>query len=127
MANWTSDELDRIGKAEELKLESVKRDGTLRQPVTIWVVRVGDDLYVRAVNGSTGPWFRSTQVRHEGRIHAGGVNKDVTFVGVDVDSALNNQIDAEYRNKYHRYSANIVGSVLTPKSRAATLKLLPRV
>jgi hypothetical protein len=38
MAAWTSDELDKIAAADELELASAKRDGTLRKPVTIWVV-----------------------------------------------------------------------------------------
>jgi hypothetical protein len=121
---WTSDELNKIGKAEELEIESLKRDGTLRNPVTIWVVRLGDDLYVRAVNGRRGAWFRGAQERHEGHIQAGGVDKDVTFV--DADPGLHDQIDAAYRTKYRRYAANIVGSILTPQARSATLKLVPR-
>ena len=48
MSTWTSDELDRIGAAEELELASLRRDGTLRPYVTMWVVRAGDDLYVRS-------------------------------------------------------------------------------
>ncbi len=121
---WTSDELGRIGKAEELQISSLRSDGTLRRPVTIWVVRVGDDLYVRCVNGRTGAWFRGTQTRHEGHIRAGGVDKDVTFVD-EADPGTNNQVDAEYRNKYRRYAANIVNSVLTPQARAATIKIVP--
>ena len=39
---WTSDELTKIGTAEELRIASLRRDGTLRKPVIIWVVRVGD-------------------------------------------------------------------------------------
>jgi hypothetical protein len=64
MSTWTSDELDRIGGAEELEIASVRRDGTLRKPVTICVVSHGDDLYVRSVNGRTSSWFRGVQVRH---------------------------------------------------------------
>jgi hypothetical protein len=30
MGAWTSDELERIGAAEELRLASLRRDGTLR-------------------------------------------------------------------------------------------------
>ncbi len=48
MAKWTSDELDKIGAADELELAPLRRNGTLRNPVTIWVVRLGDDLYVRS-------------------------------------------------------------------------------
>ena len=125
MTAWTSDELSKIGTAEELEIASLRRDGTLRNPVTIWVVRHGDDLFVRSVNGRKGAWFCGTQVRHEGRIQAGGVDKDVTFVE-EADPDLNDQIDAAYRTKYRRYAANIIGSVLTPEARAATIKVVPR-
>jgi hypothetical protein len=124
MTGWTSDELTKIEAADELEIASIRRDGTLRSLVTIWVVRLGDDLYVRSVNGRTGAWFRGTQVRHEGRIGAGGVEKDVTFV--DADASIIDQIDDAYRSKYRRYAPSIVGSVLTPEARSATIKLVPR-
>jgi len=124
MAAWTRDELARIGTAEELKNASLRRDGTLRNPVTIWVVRHGDHLYVRSVNGRTAAWYRGTQVRHEGHIQAGGVEKDVTFVDADPD--LNDQIDVAYRTKYRRYAASIVDSILSPKARSTTIKLVAR-
>ena len=124
MTMWTSDELNKIGTAEELEIASLRRDGTLRNPVTIWVIRYGDDLYVRSVNGRTAAWFRGTQVRHEGHIQAGGVDKDVTFVDADPD--LNDQIDAAYRTKYRRYAASIISHIVSPEARSATIKLLPR-
>ncbi len=124
MIEWTSDELRKIGAAEELQIASVRRDGTLRNPVTIWVIRLGDDLYVRSVNGRTAAWFRGTQVRHEGRIWAGGVEKDVTFVDADPD--INDQIDAAYRSKYRRYAASIVSRIVSREARSATMRLVPR-
>jgi hypothetical protein len=125
MTPWTNDELTGIGTAEELDIASLQADGTLGKPTTIWVVRVGDDLYVRPVNGRNGAWFRGTQVRHEGLINAGGVDKDVNFVDVDADDTLNAQIDAAYWEKYPQYP-QYVPPVVTPKARAATLKLVPR-
>src|SRR5438874_1439450 len=55
MTAWTTDELESIDGADELELASARRDGTLRRPVTIWVVRRGDDLFVRSVKGRSGP------------------------------------------------------------------------
>src|SRR5947199_10520271 len=49
MDAWTTEELDRIAAADELEIASVRADGRLRNPTTIWVVRLGDDLYVRSV------------------------------------------------------------------------------
>lgn len=124
MTMWTSDELTKIGTAEELEIASLRRDGTLRDPVTIWVIRIGDDLYVRSWRGRTGAWFRGTQVRHEGHIQAGGVEKDVTIVDADPD--LNDQIDNVYRTKYRGYGGQYVDPMVAPEARAATLKLVPR-
>ena len=126
MTAWTSEELNKVGTAEELQIASLRADGTLRKPVIIWVVRVGDDLYVRSVNGRTGVWFRGMQVRHEGHIQAGGVDKDVSFIeGSDPD--INAKIDAAYRTKYRRYGERIVGTIVSPVARAATIKLVPRL
>ncbi len=126
MAMWTDDELDKIGDAEELQIASFRREGTLRKPVTIWVIRLGDDLYVRSVNGRGSGWFRGVQSRYEGQIKAGGVVKDVSFVE-EQDLALNDQIDAAYAAKYHRYAASIISHINSSGARAATIKLVPRL
>jgi hypothetical protein len=125
MTTWTSDDLNKIEKAEELKIASLRHDGTLQNPVIIWVVRLGDDLYVRSVNGRTSAWFRGAQMRYEGHIQAGDVEKDVTFVE-EADPDLNDQIDAAYRTKYRRYAASIISSIVSPEARSATIKLVPR-
>lgn len=123
MSTWAREELDAIGAAEELQLSSVRRDGTLRNPVTMWIVRHGDHLYVRSVYGRSSSWFRGAQTRHEAHIRAGGVDKDVRLVET---ADLGDEIDAAYRTKYQRFAENIVGSTVTPQARAATLELVPR-
>ena len=125
MNTWTSDELTKTERAEELRIASLRRDGTLRKPVIIWVVRLGDDLYVRSVNGRTSAWFRGVQARHEGHIQAGGVDKDVAFVEEPAPD-IDDQIDAAYRTKYRRYAASIISTIVSSEARSATIKLLPR-
>ena len=124
MSVWTKDELNKIGTAEELQIAPQRRDGTLRKPVTIWVVRVDDDLYVRSYKGRSGAWFRAAQASHEGWIRAGGVEKDVTFVD-ETDSGINNQIDVAYRTKYGRYP-EYVAPMVVAEVRSTTIKLVPR-
>jgi hypothetical protein len=123
---WTSDELSTIGAAGELQIAPLRQDGSLRKAVTVWVVRQGNDLFVRSVNGRTATWFRGAQVRHEAHIHAGGIDKDVLLVETTDGNDRNDAIDSAYRTKYRPYAANIVNSELTPQARAATLQLVPR-
>jgi len=124
MTQWTKDELTKIGSAEEVQIASLRRDGTLRKPVTVWVVPHGDSLYIRSVRGRNGVWFRGVQQAHIGRIWASGVEKDVSFV--DADRDVDGEVDAAYRAKYRRYAGNILNSVLTPEARSTTTKLEQR-
>jgi hypothetical protein len=129
MSTWTSDELGRIGVAEELQLASLRRDGTLRHGtlrpyVTMWVVRAGDDLYVRSAFGPTNPWFHRAKASGAGRIRAGGLERDVTFA--EPAPGVHAAIDAAYHSKYDRYGSRIVGSVVGPDAEAVTIKLVPR-
>jgi len=124
MTQWTDDQLDRIGQAEEVRVESVGGDGKLGKPVTIWAVRHGDGIYVRSVRGRQGRWYRGVQERKQGRIRGGGVQQDVTFE--EAEAGVEGQVDDAYRTKYRRYAGAILNSVLTPQARAATVKVTPR-
>lgn len=121
---WTEDELSRVGTAEELQVSSTRQDGTLRPYVTIWVVRVGDDIYIRSAYGLENPWFVRAKASGTGRIRAGGVEKDVQFEQPDpgVSAA---DIDAAYHAKYDRHGPKIVGTVVGPKAAETTLHLVP--
>jgi hypothetical protein len=124
MTNWINDELKKIGNAEELRIASLRSDGTLRKPVIIWVVRIGDDLYIRSVNGRASAWSRGVQTRYAGHIRAGGLDKDVTFIE-EPDSGINDRVDTAYATKYQCYAASIISHINDPEARAATIKLVP--
>jgi hypothetical protein len=124
MGGWTSDELGRIGAAEELQLASLRPNGTPRPYVTMWVVRAGDDLYVRSAYGSEKPWFRRAKASGVGRIRAGGLERDVAFA--EPAPGVHAAIDAAYHAKYDRYGPGIVGSVVGPDAEAVTIRLVPR-
>jgi hypothetical protein len=124
MSDWTVEELDKIGVADELEIAALRPDGTLRSFTTIWVVRVGDDLYVRSYRGRGGGWFRSVLRRREGSIRAGGITRDVTVA--EPDDADHDAIDHAYRTKYGRYGGTYVDPMVSPDATAATLRLSPR-
>lgn len=124
MTDFTPDELQKLGKAGELRIAGTRADGTLRTPVIIWGVRVGDDFYVRSVYGPTGGWYRGTRATHEGWIASGGVEKDVLFEDVDSSEPVNARIDAAYREKYG--SGAPVVHITSDTAKQATLKIVPR-
>jgi hypothetical protein len=124
MSEWTSEELDKIEGAEELEVSSARRDGTLRKPVPIWVVRHGDELYVRSWRGRTATWYRRARDRREGHIRAGGVDKDVSFV--DAGGEIDDGVDAAYHAKYSRHGEDLVNSMTSGETRTTTLRLVPR-
>jgi hypothetical protein len=124
MTAWTSEELTSIGDTEELAIASRRPDGTLRPFVTIWVVPAGGDLYVRSVKGRSGAWFRSALAAGEGRIRAGGVERDVAFEAGG--SEVQGPVTAAYHDKYDRYGPRIVGTVVSAESATTTLRLVPR-
>jgi hypothetical protein len=122
MATWNADELASIVAASELQIAARRPDGTLRKSVTIWVVRVGDALYVRSVRGSEGSWYRGSLERNQGRIEAGGVERDVDFVAAG--HSLDEEIDVAYREKYG-YPSSAVEHITSPEARKTTIKLVP--
>jgi hypothetical protein len=123
MSAWTADELDRIGQAEELSVTSRRPNGSLRPFVTIWGVRLGDELYIRSAYGPDNGWFRRAKASGTGRVRAGGVERDVAFEvpGPEVDDTLH----AAYHAKYDRYGPRIVGTVVSPEAARATLRVRP--
>jgi hypothetical protein len=123
MNAWSNQELTTIGRAEELRVSSLRPDGTLRPYVTIWVVRAGDDLFVRSAYGTENPWFVRAKASRAGQIRAGGIERDVTFEDSMPDAHA--AIDAAYQVKYDRYGPGVVGSVVGSHAAQGTLRLVP--
>jgi hypothetical protein len=118
---WTEAELADIGRANELLIAPERRDGTLQSSRIVWVVRHGDDVYVRSVNGPGGAWFLGLQVRHAGHVSAGAVDADVLCE--DADHGLDDEIDEEYRRKYGR-SSTAVDRITSPDARSTTVRFV---
>ena len=83
---------------------------------------VDGDLYVRAYNGHASRWYQAAMRQRGGRISVAGMTRDVSFEPA-VDQ-LNERIDAAYRAKYR--TSTYLNSMTGTRSRAATVKILPR-
>ena len=58
MNGWSERDLSLIGEADEIMVAPDRRDRSRGPAVSIWVVRVGDELYVRSYRGASGGWYR---------------------------------------------------------------------
>jgi hypothetical protein len=123
MSAWTDAQLRRIAGAEEMQIAPVRRNGQLRAATPIWVVRVGDGLYVRAAYGANKGWHGVACTSRHARISAAGLETDVTVE--DADGAVLDQVDAAYAEKYGGRYAQIVSSITDEAHRATTLRLSP--
>ena len=94
-----------------------------RGPTIVWFVELGDDLYIRSVNGRGAAWFRGVLETHEGTISIGGVERDVAF---EETTEHADALDAAYREKYAREPRQYVDAINSAEARAATLRVVPR-
>jgi hypothetical protein len=121
MTAWPPDELDAVARADELAIVVAGRDGHVPAPTTIWVVRVGDHLYVRSFRGPSGGWYRRALRGGRGHIAAGGVERDVVLSDAHDVSSLD--VDAAYRAKYGR--SPYLAAMVEPSVADTTLRLTP--
>jgi hypothetical protein len=122
MRDWTLDELTTIGNAIEVDVTPSRADESSGEYTTIWVVRVGSELYVRSYRGQSGRWYRDAIDTGRGHLRIGTVERDVSF---DSDHRVDqSDVDAAFRAKYGRSS--YVDAMVTPDVAATTLRLVPR-
>jgi hypothetical protein len=124
MRPWTPEELAAFGDPDEIRISSLRPDGTARAAITIWIARLGDDLYVRSAYGTDNGWYRRARASLAGSIQAGGRTAEVAFE--DADPAVVEPLHAAYHAKYDRYGARIVNTVVSDEAAAATLRVVPR-
>ena len=124
--DWTNDDLRRLAIEDEIHVSSIRRDGTARKPVTMWMVTEEGRMYVRSVKGTEGTWYRHVRDTDRAQVTARGVEAEVSVEDASADGDLANRLDTAYRTKYQRYAGRIIDSVLTPAAKASTLRLTPR-
>jgi hypothetical protein len=124
---WSPDELQRIDRAEELRIATQRADGTLRRDVPIWVVSAGGQVYVRTWYRRDDGWFGRAVDSRRARIEIASLEADVAVEDIGDDkSGLRARIDAAYRAKYGRYGETTVDRMVSDDAAATTLRLTRR-
>jgi hypothetical protein len=123
---WTPEQLDRVGRSEELEIATRRADGTVRRWVPIWVVAVGGQVYVRTWYRRTTGWFGQVLTEPRARIRVPGLEAGVVVADVgEAPGELRARVDEAYRAKYGRYGPSTVGQMVSDAAAAATLRLTP--
>ncbi|MDF5890338.1 DUF2255 family protein [Pseudomonas syringae pv. syringae] len=121
--NWASADLQKIVQADDLHIAPFRDDGvTYGTPTFIWCVEVDGSLYVRAYNGTKSSWYQAAIKQKAGEIIAAGMTRPVSFQ--PVSGAINDRIDAAYRQKYS--ASSYLAPMISERSRAATVRVLPK-
>lgn len=119
---WKGDVLALISQADDFHVAPYRDNHvTLGTPTWTWTVAVNGELYVRAYNGVRSSWYKSAVRERAGQISAAGMKKMVAFE--PVQGAINDQIDAAYRNKYG--GSRYLDAMLSQRASAATLRIRP--
>lgn len=122
MSTWTTTDAEQLAAPQEVGVATRRRDGSVRNPRVIWIVRAGDRVFIRSTNGRGADWFRWAIATGTGQINSGTTTFDVAFrevIGAGLDT-----VDDAYRDKYGKY-ASIVDHLQEDGPRAATLEVLP--
>jgi hypothetical protein len=125
MTSWTQAQLDEFDTVDELELASRRPDGSLRAATTIWMVRVGEDVFVRGAYGPGTRWNARAREAGSGHVTAGfGIDHDVTFE--PADPALAGPVSDAYDAKYDpKYARAIIDPVVSAESVGTTLRVVP--
>jgi hypothetical protein len=123
---WSPEQLQQIGASDELHIAVRRADGSLRREVPIWVVCVGQNVYVRTWYRRTDGWFGHALESRRGRIRVPGVEADVAVTDVGSDSAdVRPDVDDAYRRKYGHFGDATVERMVADSAAATTLWLRP--
>ena len=77
---WRAGELSAIDGSGEVGIATRRSDGTLRAARIVWIVRHGNAVYIRSVNGTTAAWYRGVETCHEGELSAGRLQRGMAML-----------------------------------------------
>ena len=114
-----------LARIREIDLETASPDGAQTHRTTIWLVTVGDQVFVRSERGTAGRWWREARHDPDLIVHAEAEAIPVTAVlAADPDTVQ--RVSDAFLAKYGRRSAASTAAMLRPHTLDTTLRLDPR-
>src|ERR1700722_15690177 len=119
---WKPQILSERSDREENHIRSERTGGGYNRWPPVWVVRVGNDLYVRSGFGENGFWYRHA-TGSQAYVDAAGVQYKVSLI-LDRDSVSIAAVDEAYRRKYSADPS--LPLLLSDRARSTTSRLIPQ-
>lgn len=114
--------LDHLAEVDQITIAFERPDGSTGS-TPIWTVWVGDDLFVRSMNGPRGGWYRRLLARPDGEVRDARHVHPVHAEHVE-DRGVLDEVTAAYRSKYR--GSPYLEPFLEEESIGTTLRLDPR-
>ena len=115
------DALQHLADVEEISIGFRRPDGSTGSTL-VWVVQVGDDVFVRSVRGPRGGWYRRLRANPDGQVRDGRHTHPVHAEPV-ADAGTLAEVTRAYATKYG--DSPYVQPLLEEPSIGATLRLDP--
>ena len=134
---WSTPQLQLFDAAVELEVAARRPDGGLRRWTSVWVVRVGENVFVRSWYRRETGWFAGAVAAGRVRVRVPGLDTEAAVVdlggasgyprdtGERLRTQLFDDVDAAYRAKYGDYGNATVSAMVTEQARLTTLRLDP--
>ena len=114
---------NQLTREEEIQIETRQPGpGGSAHRTTIWVVLVGDDVFVRSVRGKAGRWYQEIKANPMAAVHVAGKRLPVRANPAN-DLATIARVSDAYRQKYGNSSE--MPSMIRDEVLPTTLRLEP--
>ena len=131
---WSTEQLQLIDAAVELNIAVPRPDGALGRWTTVWVVCVGQGVFVRSWHRRETGWFGRAVTTGRARIRATGLETDAAVVDLgrtgnrsgeepQLQGELFDEVDSAYRTKYGAFGDATVRAMVSAHARVTTLRL----
>jgi hypothetical protein len=120
MAKFDQDTLRHLHDAQEIAIRTEKHGD---EPVTIWVVAPGGDVFVRSVRGPKGRWYKDLAKGGDATVEFDGRRLPVRATPAH-DAASLERASEEYLRKYR--TSPYAKAMVKPETLTTTLRLEPR-
>ncbi len=122
--SFDAETLQLLDETKEVQIETRRDQNAPAHRTIIWVVTLGEAVFVRSVRGEKGRWYREVSANPSAALHVGDRRIPVHAVPA-TDEPTVEAVSEAYRSKYGRTSPGSTRAMVRPETLPTTLRLEP--